>query len=281
MVDQTEVNIQNGRWQRLQVEEVLPYGALLAGGVLLPSKGMPDTLKAGSDIEVFVYQDGEQQFKATTSMPKIELDQCAYLPILDVNKVGAFADWGLPKDLLIPFAEQRAPLRKGQHAVVYLTLNRASGRLIGSTKLNKHLSEINTSLEPKQAVKALIADVSDLGYKVVINDSHLGLIHRHDVYQKFRRGQTVDAYIKEIRPDGKINVTTHIPNKAQLGDLAEQILADLEANGGVSELTDKSDPDAIKAKWKVSKGSYKKALGKLYKARKITISPRVIQLVDE
>lgn len=276
-----EDTVQIGRWQRLKVEELLPYGALLSGGVLLSIKSMPESLKVGSDIEVFVYQDGDQQLKATTSTPKIELNQCAYLPIVDVNKVGAFADWGLPKDLLIPFAEQRAPLSKGQHAVVFLLLNQASGRLVGSTKLNKHLAEHNTSFKPKQAVKVLIADITDLGYKVVIDDSHIGLIHRHDVYQKFRRGQVVDAFIKEIRPDGKINVTTHIPNKEQLGDLAERILADLEANGGVSDLTDKSDPDAIKAKWHVSKGSYKKALGKLYKARKITISPRVIQRVEE
>ncbi len=283
MVDhnQDDTSAMIGRWQRLSVEQLLPYGALLSGGVLLPTKSMPSTLKDESKIEVFVYQDGDGQLKAITTAPKIELGQCAYLSIVDVNKMGAFADWGVPKDLLIPFAEQRIPLRKGQHAVVYLALNRASGRLIGSTKLNKHLPELNVNFKAKQPVRALIVDVTDLGYKVVIDHSHIALIHHHDVYQKLRRGQIIDAYIKEIRPDGKINVTTHIPNKEQLGDLAERILADLKENEGVSDLTDKSDPEVIRAKWQVSKGSYKKALGKLYKERKITISPRVIQLVKE
>lgn len=277
--------VQVGQTHSLKVQSLVSYGAMLdgeqLGAVFLPKKHMPESLKEGSELSVFLYQDSDDQIIATTQLPLVELNQCAYLKVVDVTKIGAFIDWGMPKDLLIPFAEQRNPLRNGQHVVAYVYQNKASGKLAASTKLSKYLEEINTSFKERDEVHILVCDHSDLGFKVVINNTHLGLIHRSDVYQKFRVGHQAKAYIKEIRPDGKINVTTHIPNKAQLGDLAEQILADLEANGGISGLTDKSDPADIKAKWKVSKGSYKKALGKLYKARKINITPRSITLNEE
>lgn len=277
--------VQIGETHTLTVKALMSFGAKMdgknLGDVYLPKKHMPESLLEGSELSVFLYQDSDDQIIATTQLPLVELHQCAYLKVVDVTKIGAFVDWGMPKDLLIPFAEQRNEMRNGQHVVVYVYQNKASGKLAASTKLSKYLEEVNTSFKERDEVHVLVCDHSDLGYKVVINNTHLGLIHRSDVYQQFRVGHQAKAYIKEIRPDGKINVTTHIPNKAQLGDLADQILADLQANGGISTLTDKSDPDLIKAKWKVSKGSYKKALGKLYKARKINITPRSITLSDE
>jgi len=258
-------------------------GATLDGGqlghLLLPRKHMPDSLQENSDIEVFVYLDSDDQPIATTETPKVVVGKCAYLKVVDVNKVGAFLDWGLPKDLLLPFAEQPKPLRPGMHKVVHVYVDQASKRITSSARLDKHLHEENGPFKPGDEVQVLFCGRSDLGYKAVINNSHLGLLHHSDAFQNIMIGLQKQAYIKSINSDGRINLTLHIPNKAQLGELAEKILADLQAGSGVSYLTDKSSPEEIKLKWHVSKGSYKKALGKLYKAKNIVIHNDRIELV--
>lgn len=260
-------------------------GATLDGGqlghLLLPRKHMPDSLQENSEIEVFVYLDSDDQPIATTETPKVVVGKCAYLKVVDVNKVGAFLDWGLPKDLLLPFAEQPKPLRPGMHKVVHVYVDQASKRITASARLDKHLHEENGPFKPGDEVQALFCGRSDLGYKAVINNSHLGLLHHSDAFQNIMIGLQKQAYIKSINSDGRINLTLHIPNKAQLGELAEKILADLQAGSGVSYLTDKSSPEEIKLKWHVSKGSYKKALGKLYKAKNIVIHNDRIELVKE
>lgn len=274
-----------GRMNRLPVLRLLEIGAILDGGplgeMLLPAKQMPSSLAVGSELEVFVYLDSEDRPIATTSQPKVMVGQCAYLKVVDVNQVGAFLDWGLPKDLLLPYAEQAKKLQPGMHKVVHVYVDKASSRITASARLDKHLHEENGPFKPGQAVDVLICGRSDLGYKGVINDSHLGLLHHSDVMQPVRIGQQIKAYIKSIHPSGKINLALHLPNKQQLGELAERILADLAANAGESFLTDRSSPEAIKEKWQVSKGSYKKALGALYKNRKITILPDRIQLNEK
>lgn len=277
-------DIQLGKNNKLAVKSILTMGAILDGGhlgdILLPRRHMPDSLQEGSEIEVFVYLDSDDQPIATTETPKVMVGQCAYLKVIDVNKTGAFLDWGLPKDLLLPYAEQTNALRPGMFKVVHVYLDKASKRITASARLDKYLLEENTWLKPGQQVDLLFCGKSDLGYKAVINDTHLGLLHHSDVFQNIMIGLHKKGYIKSINADGKINLTLHIPNKEQLGDLAEQILADLKNNNGVSELTDKSSPDDIKAKWKVSKGSYKKAIGALYKQRKIQIEKDSIKLVE-
>lgn len=274
-----------GQWHKLSVKQQLEYGAVLDGGqlgdVFLSKKHHPESLTVGSQIKVFLYHGSDGELLATTQQPLIEVGKCAYLQVVEVNKIGAFLACGLPKDLLLPYAEQRGELRKGQHLAVFVYQNQASGKLVASMRLNKFLSEKNRQLKPKQQVEIMIIGRTDLGYKVVINDQLLGLIHRHDVYRPLLTGQRHTAYVKQIREDDKVNVALHLPNKQQIGDLSERILQHLKQHGGVSDLTDKSDPEAIKRQWQVSKGSYKKAIGKLYKQRKITISPRQISLVDE
>ena len=274
-----------GQFNRLKVLNILSMGATLDGGqlghLLLPRKHMPDSLQENSEIEVFVYLDSDDQPIATTETPKVVVGKCAYLKVVDVNKVGAFLDWGLPKDLLLPFAEQPKPLRPGMHKVVHVYVDQASKRITASARLDKHLHEENVPFKPGDEVQALFCGRSDLGYKAVINNSHLGLLHHSDAFQNIMIGLQKQAYIKSINSDGRINLTLHIPNKAQLGELAEKILADLQAGSGVSYLTDKSSPEEIKLKWHVSKGSYKKALGKLYKAKNIVIHNDRIELVKE
>ena len=274
-----------GQFNRLKVLNILSMGATLDGGqlghLLLPRKHMPDSFQENSDIEVFVYLDSDDQPIATTETPKAEVGQCAYLKVVDVNKVGAFLDWGLPKDLLLPFAEQPKPLRPGMHKVVHVYVDQASKRITASARLDKHLQEENGPFKPGDKVQVMFCGRSDLGYKAVINDSHLGLLHHSDAFQNIMIGLQKQAYIKSINSDGRINLTLHIPNKEQLGELADKILIDLKAGAGVSYLTDKSSPEEIKLKWHVSKGSYKKAIGKLYKAKKIVIHNDRIELVEE
>ena len=284
--------IKLGQINKLTVKHLLTMGATLDGGqsgdILLPRRHMPDTLQEGSEIEVFVYLDTEDQMIATTEKPVVMVGECAYLKVVDVNKIGAFMDWGLPKDFLLPYAEQAKPLSPGMHKVVCVYVDKASKRIAASARLDKHLFEYNNLGEnnPTAVFKAgdevevLFCGRSDLGYKAVINNSHLGLLHHSDAFQNIMIGMNKKAFIKSISPEGKLNLTLHIPNKAQLGDLAEQILADLQAGSGVSFLTDKSSPEDIKLKWKVSKGSYKKAIGALYKQKKIEILKDKIRLVN-
>lgn len=277
-------DVKLGRLNTLQVKNILTMGAILngelLGDILLPRKHMPDSLQEGSEIEVFVYLDSDDQPIATTETPKVMVGQCAYLKVVDVNKTGAFLDWGLPKDLLLPYAEQTNALRPGMNKVVYVYIDKASERITASARLDKHLLEENTWLKPGQQVDLLFSGKSDLGFKAVINNTHLGLLHHSDVFQNIMIGLHKKGYIKSINPDNKINLTLHIPNQEQLSELAEKILADLQVNNGISNLTDKSTPEEIKARWKVSKGSYKKAIGALYKQRKIEILKDCIKLVD-
>lgn len=285
----TEITTKLGQLNKLKVKHIMTMGATLDGNqlgdILLPRRHMPDSIQEGSEIEVFIYLDTDDLPIATTETPNVMVGKCAYLKVIDVNKIGAFMDWGLPKDLLLPFAEQPKPLRPGMFKVVYAYVDKASKRITASARLDKHLHEENNAeghegFKPGDEVNALFCGRSDLGYKAVINNSHLGLLHHSDAFQNIMIGLAKTAYVKSISPEGKINLTLHIPNKQQLGELAEKILADLQHGSGVSFLTDKSTPEEIKLKWRVSKGSYKKAIGALYKQKKIEILQDKIRLVD-
>lgn len=276
-----------GKINKLTVKHVLSMGATLDGGdtgdILLPRKHMPESLQEGSQIEVFVYLDSDDLPIATTEKPVVQVGECAYLKVVEVNNIGAFLDWGLPKDLLLPYSEQPKPLRAGMFKVVHVYIDKASKRIVASARLDKHLLEFNVTagggvFKSGDSVNVLFCGYSDLGYKAVINNTHLGLLHHGDVFQNIKIGQKHRAYVKSINPDGKINLAMNLANKEQLSDLASRILAELEAGDGTSNLTDKSSPEAIKLKWQVSKGSYKKAIGSLYRQRKIEIHPHQINL---
>lgn len=270
-----------GQKNRLRVVKQVDFGLYLDaaddGRILLPKRYVPDGAGIGDDIDVFVYLDSEDELIATTEVPKIEVGQCAYLKVKDVNAVGAFLDWGLPKDLLIPFKEQAKPLKVGDGCVVYAYLD-SSDRIAASTRLDRHLFEEARYLKPGQAVDLQIWGRSDMGYKAVINHRNLGLIFRDDAFRPLRIGEKLPGFIKSIRDDGKIDLTLQLQSQQGRETLTEQILAHLRANGGSSSLTDKSPPEAIYRQFNVSKGSYKKALGALYKARKIIIGTDTISL---
>ncbi|GLS25107.1 S1 RNA-binding domain-containing protein [Marinibactrum halimedae] len=275
--------VEVGRLNRLQVVKAVDFGVFLYAeeldNVLLPKRYVPENTQIGDMLDVFIYLDSEDDYIATTETPRVMVGECAYLKVTDVNRMGAFMDWGLPKDLLVPFSEQHMRFEVGQSHMVYVYVDAATDRIVASSKLNRHLPERFGVFKPGQAVQLQVWGKSELGYKVVIENSHLGLLFRDDAFRPVRFGEKIEGYIKSIRPDGKINVSLQLPAGQGRDELCEKILEYLEAHGGVSDLGDKADPKEVHRLFRVSKNNYKKALGKLYKGKKINITPEGITLL--
>ena len=274
-----------GQMNRLQAVKQIDAGMLLAGGefgnILLPRRYLAESVKPGDDLDVFIYLDSDDCIIATTLTPKVMVGQCAHLQVKEVNAVGAFLDWGLPKDLLVPYNEQHNPMEAGRSYVVTVYLDSYTNRITASSKLSHHLQERADGLKIDQAVDLLICGRSDMGYKAVINHTHLGLIFRDDAFRTLVYGERLQGYIKNIRPDRKIGLSLQQQSSKGKDELAEKILRFLADHNGVSTLTDKSEPDAIYRQYQVSKGKYKNALSALYKQRKILIDDDKITLVEQ
>lgn len=276
--------VQVGQYNLLEIVKEVDFGVFLDGGdignILLPKRYVPSGCEIGDELEVFIYLDSEDEIIATTEQPFAQVGQCAYLKVTDVNQMGAFLDWGLPKDLLVPFNEQHKPMELGKSYVVTLYLDEHSQRIVASSRLSRHLYEESRFFSPQQPVKLLICGRSDMGYKAVVNGTHLALLFKDDAFKPLKYGQKVDGYIKDIRQDHKINVSLQLPPIQQREQLTEQIIDHLKDNNGSSTLTDKSAPDAIYHQFNVSKKAYKKAIGSLYKAKRINIAADKITLLD-
>jgi predicted RNA-binding protein (virulence factor B family) len=275
--------IKIGQMNRLKVVKQVDFGIFLAGAdfgnILLPRRYVPAGVEPGDELEVFVYLDSNDEVIATTLTPKAMVGECACLQVKEINEVGAFLDWGLPKDLLVPYNEQHKPMEIGRHYVVTLFLDPYSHRITASSRLSRHLDERAYGLKPHQAVDLLICGRSEMGYKAVINHRFLGLIFRDDAFRPLSYGERVQGFIKAIRPDRKIDLSLQPSSREGRQDLAAQVLQYLRDNHGVSYLTDKSNPEEIYRQFNVSKGKYKNALSSLYKERKILIEKDKITLV--
>jgi len=279
-----------GRTNVLRVVKRLPFGAYLSPGsnkksfdleeILLPKRYEPENLKVDDLLKVFIYFDSEDRIIATTEQPLAQVNECAYLKVVDVNKVGAFLDMGLMKDLFVPYAEQETPMKVGESYVVHVYLDEHSGRIMASSKLDKFLIEESHYHKEDQAVDLLIYAESDLGYKAVIGSTYQGLLFKNEVFQALKIGDKLIGYIKKVRSDKKINLSLQLASEKTRGSLANQILHFIKDQGGTSTLTDKSPPEAIYQQFKVSKKSYKKALGALYKRKLIMIEANKVSLVD-
>ena len=276
--------IEIGRLNQLEIAEITDVGLLLVAGegrtLFLPIEQVDRKYRRGDTLAVFVFVDADGNPVATTRRPAAELGQVAWLEIVEVNDLGAFADWGLPKDLFIPFAEQQHTLRKGQHALVRIYTDK-QGRIAGSTRVDHWIKDDASGLQPGDEVSLLIADETELGVKAIINHRSWGLLYRNELFRQLRKGQQVTGYIKQVRPDDKIDLSLEKPgfSKGRLDTLGERIIEQLEAGGGQLALTDKSPPDAIYATFGVSKKMFKQALGALYKQRRITLHEQYIKLV--
>jgi predicted RNA-binding protein (virulence factor B family) len=250
--------------------------------VLLPNKYVPDTLREGDTIDVFLYTDSEDRPVATTREPALFLNQFGYLRVTATSQFGAFLDWGLEKDLLVPFREQAEPLREGQWTVAYLRLDAETGRLVGSTKLTKFLETERIDLFEGEEVRVLVYSRGDIGYNVILDNRYRGLVFYNDVFQPLTVGSVVTGYVRHLRDDGGIDVSLqpigYAPN-VEAG--TEKILSALQAGKGYLPLTDASEPALIYNTLGMSKKSFKKALGALYRVRKVRLTDEGVYLVAE
>ncbi|KAG1694897.1 ATP-dependent RNA helicase RhlE [Nymphon striatum] len=273
-----------GRTNVLRVVKRLPFGAYLSASsqsdeILLPKRYEPEDCKVDDLLKVFIYYDSEDRIIATTEVPFAQVDECAFLKVVDVNKVGAFMDIGLMKDLFVPYAEQEVKMEKGQSYVVRVYLDEHSGRIMASSKLDKFLLEESHSHQAGQAVDLMVYAETELGYKAVVGTTYVGLLYKSELSQPLKVGDKFKGSIKTVRSDNKLDLSISVPSEKTRTDLANQVLTYIKDQGGVSSLTDKSSPDDIYAQFRVSKKAYKKALGALYKRRLILIEKDKIKLV--
>ena len=275
--------VEIGKINNLQVVKILDHGIYLdgedLGEILMPSRYVPDDCVIGDSLEVFIYLDSADLLLATTETPYVMVGECAYLKVVDINQAGAFLDWGLPKDLLVPYGEQTSPLKIGQSYTVLVYLDENTNRIAATQKLDSRLSEEAQYFKSGQAVDLLIFGKTDLGYKAVINNTHIGLIYKNEVFQPLTHGEKLKGFIKTIREDRKIDLCLQLPGKDARDDLNTRILNHLKNNDGESTLTDKSSPEDIYQCFAVSKKNYKKAIGMLYKKRLIWIEEDKITLL--
>ncbi len=275
------VNI--GKINHLQIIKAVSFGLYLDGGgieILLPKRYVPEKYELFDYLDVFVYVDSEDRLVAVTDTPYAKVDECAYLKVVASNHIGAFMDWGLIKDLLVPHNEQVIPLAVGKSYVVYVYLDHETERLAASTKLRNFISETSVYHQEGQQVDLLIQAETEMGYKAIVDNTHIGLIYHNEVFQELSIGQRVQGYIKLIREDHKIDLCLQRPARQARDALMERILQYLKQRGGTSDLTDRSPPDSIYRQFSVSKKNYKKALGRLYKQRLIKIEPKKITLIS-
>lgn len=272
-----------GTYQTLEVDRITNPGAFLTDGetdVLLPTKYIPSGTREGDELNVFVYRDSEDRIICTTQKPYAKVNEFAYLKVKDESTVGAFLDWGIDKDLLIPFREQNNKLRRGQWCLVYLFLDEKTDRLAATAKVVKYFQR-EITVEEGEEVDLLIANTTDLGVNVVINNSHRGLIYDSELFHDVLEGDRIKGYVKAIREDGKIDVSLRKEGLENLEMGAQQILNELEKNDGRLLLHDKSDPDDIQATLQMSKKNFKRSVGILYKKKLINLIDGGIQLVGK
>ncbi|MEC7690268.1 MAG: hypothetical protein VYE47_05600 [Pseudomonadota bacterium] len=276
-----------GKINTLQVGESLPFGFHLSSGddndplVLLTHENMatlPEKVKTGDTLDIFVGIDETGNLEAWPQTPVAQAGDTVVLKATGATNFGAFFDWGGQRDLLVPAGMQDGPVNEGMRYVVHIYHDESTGRILGATRLHRFIKESSETLKAGDGVECLVYSKTELGFKVVINGEALGLIFHSDAFKPLKTGQRLDAVIKTIREDGKIDVALQRTDKTGRKTLEEAILEDLEAHGSVSILTDKSKPEDIYAHFNVSKAAYKKALGALYKQRKITITKDAVKL---
>jgi predicted RNA-binding protein (virulence factor B family) len=273
-----------GKYNKLKIIKEVDFGMYLDGAelgeILLPKRFVPMDAKTGNELEVFLYFDSEDRIIATTEKPYATVGEFALLRVKTVDKYGAFLDWGLMKDLLVPFREQKVDMVAGRSYIVYLYIDKSTNRIAASAKLDQFLDRIPPEYEIGQQVDLLIWQVTNMGYKAIINDFHQGILYENEVFQKLNVGQRIKGYIKKIRDDKKIDLSLYPAGYAKVGEHTERILNYLKQNNGFMNLTDKTSPEIIYQYFGISKKTFKNALGSLYKAKKILIEKEGIRLVS-
>ena len=274
-----------GNYNTLRVSRSVDFGLYLTDGqgneVLLPRRYATPEMAIGQQIEVFVYNDSEDRPVATTEQPTAVVGQFALMRVKAVNAVGAFLDWGLTaKDLLVPFREQRVSMQAGRSYVVRVYLDEASNRVVASAKLGRFLNQVKPDYYRRQRVDIIVVQRTEIGYRVIVNESHWGQIYQNEIYTDVNVGDRLTAFVKQVRDDGKVDLTLSKIEKMRVDDLAGRVFEYIRQHGGSISLTDKSSPEEIMAAFGCSKKDYKKALGQLYRERRVTLGEQV-QLINK
>ncbi|MFT2112275.1 S1 RNA-binding domain-containing protein [Marinomonas sp. 2405UD68-3] len=243
------------------------------GEILLPKRYIPKGKRVGDEIEVFVYLDSNDELIATTETPKVKVGEFAGLTAIAVNHIGAFFDWGLPKDLLVPFSQQKTRVEEGETHLLFVYLDQHTNRIVATTKVDPLLNREEIPYRTGEKVKAIIGDKTDIGFKCIIDDCFWGVLFFQDAFRQLRKGEEVSAFIKRVRDGGKIDISLQEVGYKKVRGILDEVLDYLDAQGGEMTITDKSSPEAIYAVFKVSKATFKKAIGALYKDKKIALSP--------
>ncbi|MFZ3186794.1 MAG: S1-like domain-containing RNA-binding protein [Pseudomonas sp.] len=274
-----------GRYNSLQVVKHTDFGLYLDGGadgeILLPKRYIPkDTPSEVEDwLNVFIYLDSDDKLIATTEKPKVQVGEFASLKVLEVNSIGIFLDWGLSKDLLLPYSEEKRSLQAGDYCVVHVYLDKHTRRITATARLDRYLDLRPNTYQVGQSVDLLVAESTDMGFKAIINNQHWGLIHKNEVFKFLRNGIREKGFIKELRADGKISLSLQPVGQDAADALHQKILQLLQEKGGVLPVNDKSEPQLISDMFGVSKGNFKKAIGALYKQGLIVIHADRIEQV--
>ena len=273
---------QIGQRATLPILRESKFGLYLDGGdlgeILLPGREMPANWSVGAFVDVFLYFDSEDRQVATLKQPKAVAGDFARLKCLSVTGVGAFLDWGLPKDLMVPFREQKTRMEAGKSYLVHVFADEESGRLVATTRLTRHLDKTPPPWRGGEKVEIILVGKTPLGYKAIIENTHTGLLFANQVFQDLQPGEKLTAYIADRRPDGKIDLALNPPGRQRVDDLSERILAELKARGGFWGINDETPAEEIKEELGVSKRTFKQTIGALLKARKITTEAKGIRL---
>jgi predicted RNA-binding protein (virulence factor B family) len=274
-----------GKRNLLSITRASGPGLYLDGGelgeILLPGQYIPADLKPKMQLDVFIYRDSEDRLVATTETPLAMVDEFAFLRVISVNQnIGAFLDWGLAKDLLLPFREQDYPVHAGQRVVVAVYLDAKTGRIVASTRLKRHLNRETPSYRDGQPVNLMISGRTPLGYNAIIENAHLGLLYHDNLASPLSPGQRLKGFVRTVRPGGKIDLSLDPSGYRRVRALTDLIVEALEKNGGRLDFDDDTSPELIRKTFSTSKKAFKQALGKLYKARRITFTKPGIQLLD-
>ena len=274
-----------GKYNTLKIVKDLDFGVYLDGGngkeILLPARYVPKNVKPGDEVEVFIYHDNEGRLIATTARPLATVGEFKFMEVKSVNNTGAFLEWGLMKDLLVPFKEQKMPMREGRWYLVYVHLDHITGRIVASARIDKYLDNVMPEYTFNQEVNLLVADETEIGYKVIINNLHWGLVYYNEVFRRLEKGEEIKGYIKEVREDEKIDVSLVPLGYQKIEGLAGTILESLKSQGGFIAVHDKSAPEVIQSLFQCSKKSFKQAIGALYKQHLITLENGGISLAKK
>jgi predicted RNA-binding protein (virulence factor B family) len=272
-----------GRYNTLRVVKFVDFGVYLdgeeMGEILLPARYVPEMCEVGDDLEVFIYLDSEDRIIATTEKPFAQVGEFAMLRVVAVNNIGAFMDWGLMKDLLVPFREQKMNMVAGRSYLVYVYLDPDSKRIAASAKLEKFLDNVIPEYQVGEEVSVIIESESELGYNAIINHLHRGILYHDELPAPLNKGQQMKVYIKKVREDKKIDLSLYRPGYEQVDGISQNILDHLKAAGGFLPLTDKSEAALIYDQFAISKKVFKKAIGSLYKQRRILLEEKGIRLM--